>query len=77
MRFVNGIWWHRIETFPMGIIPSFPNLEKPWFFNNPFTSITLEGNQIGNAIDPRGVIVPLYSKGEAWIPGNFLERIDE
>ncbi len=76
MRKVNGVWWHRIETIPVGLIPNFTHLEKPWLFNNPFTSIATEGNQIGNAIDSRGVIVPLYSKAEAWIPETVLEKIN-
>lgn len=76
LRFWNGVWWHRIETIAVGVIPNFSHLEKPWLFNNPFTSIAIEGNQIGNAIDNRGVIVPLYSKREAWIPGTVLEKIN-
>lgn len=69
--------WARIETVPMkgpwAVKPS----THPWLFNNPFTSIQVGGTKLGNAIDDRGVIWPLWaSSKESWMPMSALEKYE-
>lgn len=68
--------WVRIEVLPAGGPIPYEKTPRthPWLFNNPFTSLKINSNILGNSIDSRGVIVPLFSAGEAWMPMEWLEE---
>lgn len=64
--------YSRIEVFPEGTIPDVSYEEMPWMFNR-FTSIKVGDNQLGYAMDSRGVTIPLWAREEAWINDDWLE----
>lgn len=66
--------WARIETLPTTGPWTETPASHPWLFNKPFTSIRTGDNQTGNAIDSRGIIVPYFADGEAWIDMAWLEK---
>ncbi|MCW5876467.1 MAG: hypothetical protein KIS85_06250 [Anaerolineales bacterium] len=69
--------WARIETVPLVGPWKITPATHPWLFNDPFSSIRVSDNKLGNAIDSRGIIVPLFAaSAESWMPLSQLEKAD-
>jgi GH25 family lysozyme M1 (1,4-beta-N-acetylmuramidase) len=70
--------WLRIQTFhrdnwdPL----AFPPEDFPYLYTIDVPSVQMGTGARGNAIDSRGVLWPLLSRSEAWLPPGSVEYID-